>query len=199
MPKTTPVVPPSVVFAPGYGNVRHLAKDMEHTFILKNPDLLKALFYVHIRNKFLWGLCIFPGSIIHMVGFVGLWAMGWPPAETAKAIAEFIVWVLALNMIGYIAMAIGMMLNPKWRKGRVGEHTVSFSDDGLVEETIYNQSQIKWPSISNIDKGRSLIYIPHAGGEIFAIPKHSFSNTEDWVNYSVKLKAAWQEGIANHA
>ena len=171
---------------------------MKHTFTLKNLDVLKALFYAHIRNKFLWGLCIFPGSIIHMVGFVGLWAMGWPSVETAKAVFEFIVWVLTLNMIGYVAMAVGIMLNPKWRKGRVGEHTVSISDDGLVEETIYNQSKIKWPAISNIAIGRSLIYIPHAGGEIFAIPKHSFDNNDDWVEYSEKLKASWQEGVSKH-
>jgi hypothetical protein len=171
---------------------------MEHTFTLNNFDLLKSLFFVHIRNKFLWAICIFPGSVVHMVAFVGLWATGWPPFETFKAIGEFIIWVFALNMTGYIVMAIGMLLNPKWRKGRIGEHTVSFSKDGFVEQTTYNQTNINWNSINAIVQGSSLIYITHSGGEIFAIPKHSFTKPKDWKDFSENLKIAWLGGSANH-
>jgi hypothetical protein len=132
---------------------------------------------------------------MHFVGFVGLWAMGWPPKEVAIGIFDFVTWLFTLNMIGFFCTVLALLFNPKWRKGRLGEHKVTITEQGLIEETKYNKTEIRWPAISSITARKKLIYLPHSAADIFVIPRSSFSNEQDYNSFIKELTYAWESGV----
>lgn len=107
---------------------------------------------------------------------------------------DVIFWIVTLNMIGFICAAFGLMLNPMWRKGRIGKHSLEIVGDGLIEETEYNKTEIKWKAISNISVGMGITFIRHGGADIFVVPEKDFISSERWGDYNQKLLESWQIG-----
>lgn len=147
---------------------------------LSSLDLTRAIFYLDLRNKFLWGLSLLCSLFIHFLSFIGLWAMDWPLEETMYRIFAFILWIIVLKLAGTLCTLVFALPNPKWRKGRVGKHIITITKDELIEETDFNKSHFKWNAISSIEEIRGLLFIRHSGTDVFAVPKKSFATNEEW-------------------
>lgn len=160
---------------------------------LTNFDLVRAVLYVHLRNKFLWGLSIVVGMFFYALSFIGLWAMGFPLEETVLTSIGMLSWILMLNLVGFLCTCFGLLLNPGWRKGRIGEHSVQIAESGIIEETEFNKTEIRWPSISNVVVRAGLMFLPFAGNDIFVIPKRSFSSSEEWSTFVECINSSWNK------
>lgn len=153
---------------------------MKKEIHLSSVNLIRAIFYLDIRNKFLWGLSLLCSLFIHFLSFIGLWTMNWPLEETLHTVFSFIIWIIALKLTGTICTLAFALPNPKWRKGRIGKHTISINEDELIEETDFNKSHFKWNAISSIEEIRGLLFIRHSGTDVFVVPRKSFSSNEEW-------------------
>ena len=150
---------------------------------LNSWDVLKTNIYTSLRNKFTWALCIFTVGIWHLVGFIGLWAMGFPILETIQHSDSFLGWTIGVFIIATLLGTATLLLNPKWRKGRLGEHTITITDSHLVEETEFNKTQISWDSVGKLSKGNSTFYVTHSGTEVFPISHRCFASKKEWDDF----------------
>jgi len=169
---------------------------MKHTIFLTNIDFLRAILYLHLRNKFLWFLYIIPGSINYLVGYIGLWATGFPLKGTIQNTIDMAAWILFLNILVYTLTTTGFLLNPKWRKGRIGKHDIQIIESGLIEETDYNKTEIKWPSISTIKKNSSMLFLRFGGSDLIVIPKRCFDSTDNWEIFINEIKSKWVNSLS---
>lgn len=167
---------------------------MTKDIVLNNLDLFRAIAYAHYRNKFIWTIAVVAGLLTEGIGYVGLWAMGWPIDGIINVTFRFLTFILVLNTIALIFTVIGLMLNPKWRKGRIGEHTLEITDDALVESTKFNKTEIFWPAIQKIVVKKKRLYITHQGVDVFIVPRRDFATEELWVEFTKKLKECWNAG-----
>lgn len=165
---------------------------MKHEININNIDIIKTITFTQIQNKSIWLLCIIPALLINGVGFVGLWAIGFPNEETIIRIFYTFFWVFGLFLAGLILTILSLLLNPKWRKGRIGKHLIGISENGIVESTEYNRSEISWKAINKVSVKPSGIYIIYSGAEAIIIPSRCFS-IEDWQNFKNLFLSKWQE------
>jgi hypothetical protein len=167
---------------------------MKQEIELNNFDLIKAIAYSHYRNKFLWGLSIVAGLLTEGIGYVGLWAMGWPLSGIVSVTVDMLVFIFILNTISLICTVLALLLNPKWRKGRIGFHELEIAENSIVESTKYNKSEILWPAINGVVIKKNYAYIVHQGADVFIIPKRCFLAEEAWVKFTDILVKNWSAG-----
>lgn len=160
---------------------------MEIDIELSSADITKAIIYSHLRNKFIWAMCILPAVLINSVSVVGLWAMGWPLAESLSVATDFVYWVLGLYLVGLFLTILSLVANPIWRKGRVGPHKIELTEKGIVESTQYNRSEMYWPSIRKVSVTFSGLYFLYAGSDSFLIPRRSFPSENAWREFEDKF------------
>jgi len=150
---------------------------------LNSWDVLKTNFYSSIRNKLIWALSIFTVGVWHIVGFIGLWALEFPIQETFIHTVSFLGWTIGFFIISTSFGAVTLLLNPNWRKGRLGEHTITVTDSHLIEETKFNKTQISWESVRKLSKGSSTFFITHSGTEVFPVPLRCFASKMSWEHF----------------
>ncbi len=169
---------------------------MKHTIILTSIDFLRAILYLQLRNKFLWFLYFIPGSINYLVGYVGVWSIGFPIEETIQNTIDMVVWIIFLNIFVFTLTASSFLLNPKWRKGRIGKHEIQITETGLIEETEYNKTEIKWPSISKIKESNNMLFIKFGGSDLIVIPRRCFDSTDNWKTFNKEIISKWNKALS---
>lgn len=164
---------------------------MKQEIELNNLDAVKAITYAHYRNKFIWGLSILPGLLTEGIGYVGLWATGWPLMGIVDVTIRVLIFILIINSLGLILTVTALVLNPKWRKGRIGWHQIELTEKSIIESTKYNKSEIFWPSVNNVVIKQNYAYIVHQGAEVFILPKRCFSVEGSWEKFTKNLVGSW--------
>ena len=164
---------------------------MENKISINTTDVIKTILYAQNRNKFNWFLFIFIALLLNVVSFIGLWAMGFPSDEVFKVISNFLMLILTFYIITFILTILASLLNPKWRKGRLGEHIIEINDNGIIESTEYNRSEIYWSSINAIQIKSDALYFKFSGSEYFLIPKRSFKTVNEWSEFVDKFHTEW--------
>jgi len=165
---------------------------MKIEIILGNWDVIKAIVYSHARNKPIWAMCIIPSVLINGVSVVGLWAMDWPLDGIISVTGDFLLWIFGLYFVGLALTLLSLVGNPKWRKGRIGRHTIEIDERGIIESTEYNRSEIYWPSVRNVSSKPSGIFFLHSGSDSFLIPRHAFDSSESWQKFENKFYALYR-------
>jgi hypothetical protein len=100
-----------------------------------------------------------------------------------------VVWCLFLGVFVILVFLLSV-LNPKWRKGRIGEHAIEVSDQGISESTELNKTHISWRAIEDLRFVNNWILI-RWGGEAFTFPCHSFSSESDWRKFGNEIIHLW--------
>jgi hypothetical protein len=160
---------------------------MEYQININTVDILKVILYGHNRNKFNWVLFI-------SVSIIGLWTVGFLLDEIFTAFLIFLIQILLFYFFTFIFTVLFFLLNPKWRKGRLGKHLIEISDKGMVETTEYNRSEIYWRSINKIQLKSDGLYLVYSGTEFFLIPKRCFDSIESFNEFVEKIFTKWHEG-----
>ena len=167
-------------------------EEIKQTILIRNWDVISTVFYTSLRNKFMWAFSIFCVGIWHAIGYVGLWALGFPVQETAQHTLSFFLWTIFVFAFSSILGASTLLLNPKWRQGRIGEHTITVTDTHIIEETEFNKTQVSWDSVDKLTKGRSSIFITYSGTEVFPFPSRCFQSKAAWDNFYAILREKFE-------
>ena len=83
------------------------------------------------------------------------------------------------------------MYNEGENKGVLTKHTLILNEEGIIEETNYNTTKLKWDSIEKIVKDYRYIYIYIGAVSAFIVPIRSFSSSisfNDFYHELIKLK-----------
>ena len=167
---------------------------MEFEINLGNLDITKAIIYSQARNKAIWTMCIVPSVLINGISVVGLWAMGFPLQDCISVAGDFLIWIFGLFFVGSGLTILSLVCNPKWRKGRVGLHKVEINENGMIESTDYNKSEIYWPSIRKVTSKSSGLYFLHSGADSFVIPRSSFKSNKSWQEFESLFFSYYERG-----
>lgn len=88
------------------------------------------------------------------------------------------------------ALLLGLLLSllTIWRgsdvyNGVLGKHEFFFTDGGLVERTIANETLIKWGGVTAAERGGGYIYVFVAPCLAHLIPRRSFSTDEQYEEF----------------
>ena len=160
---------------------------MEFEINIRNMDIIRMITYAHIRNKAIWAMCLIPALLINSISVVGLWAMEFPFQESLSVLGDFFMWLFGLFFAGLFLIIITLLLNPKWRKGRVGVHKIEITEKGIIESTEYNRSEIYWLSIHRVSSKPSGLFFMFSGSDAFVIPRHNFESEASWREFESKF------------
>ncbi len=94
-------------------------------------------------------------------------------------IINILIYFVSMLLFVFGWSAIFCLLNPKLRKGVIGEHIFQITDSGLIESTDYNRTEYSWSSLDKVKSALGLILIRVAGNQWHGIPTRFFpSNNE---------------------
>ena len=89
-------------------------------------------------------------------------------------VALVVVWLLLLCLNVVVAMLESLLI-PSLKRGVLGEHRFSLTDEGLLEETSFNRTLHSWDSVEGIRKlFGALMLRAGAGWHIF--PRTAFDD-----------------------
>lgn len=167
------------------------AKIMKIIVNVTAKDVFKVMIYGQNRNKLSWLMFVIVSSMFSVLSVVGLWAMNFPLQETLIVLIDFLFFIVMCYSFSIIFTVISTLLNPKWRKGRLGEHTFEINESGIIESTDLNRTEIFWPSVNAVDSKYSGLFFKHSTTELFIVPKKSFANVAEYNEFSKKFFELW--------
>jgi len=99
-------------------------------------------------------------------------------------VSGFIVLITALLVL----LAMYVMVNPKLKKGTLGEHTFEVTEGGFIESTAYNKTEHTWSSIDKIKKIFGYVLIRVSGHLWHIIPTRHFSKRSELEAFVEELR-----------
>jgi len=161
---------------------------MQITYNLTRTDVCRALVSRLLKSRWLWLAYFGLSAYVFYIGSVqdrGL--NGWID-YVAALITSLLFAVL------YLAFAIPIVVFIRFLRHRdgdgvVGEHTITFSDNGFTERTAINESHYTWEGVSDVRESAHAITIDVNDCHYYPIPKRAFENSEDARAFSNKLRA----------
>jgi hypothetical protein len=101
---------------------------------------------------------------------------------TALAMAS-IVGASAALLVGLLLSLLAIWLGSDVHNGVLGKHDFLFTDRGLIERTIANETLIKWGGVTSVERGGGYIYVFVAPSLAHLIPRRSFSTDEQYEEF----------------
>lgn len=92
---------------------------------------------------------------------------------------KIIINFILLLSILFLWIVIFCLLNPKLRKGVIGEHTFKITDTAFIESTDYNRTEHSWNSLDKVRLILGYILIRVSGNQWHGIPTRYFSSRDD--------------------
>ena len=65
------------------------------------------------------------------------------------------------------------------QRGQLGRHTLSLSEDGLIERTAVGESRTAWTGVDRVEQDRAYIFIYTSAAAAHVIPKRAFRSAEE--------------------
>ncbi len=94
-------------------------------------------------------------------------------------IVVFIFYLVVLSFYILLGALIYALFSSGLKRGILCEHTFTFLDTHLIEETTYNKSIHNYNAISKVTTLFGTIYILFAGAHWHILPKRDFKNDKD--------------------
>ena len=124
--------------------------------------------------------------ILTSVWAVIVYYIGFDSFELISFIIMFPIIFVMLSVATRVSTPLLMLLNPYWRKGRIGEHTITIDENYFIESTESNRTSIGWSHIERVYVRANSISIQY-NQEICYIPQRDFS-TQQWSDLRELLK-----------
>jgi len=100
------------------------------------------------------------------------------------AVFGFVIFITIL----LILLAMYVMVNPKLKKGTLGEHTFEVTEGGFIESTAYNKTKHTWSSIDKIKKTFGYVLVRVGGHLWHVIPIRHFSGRSGLETFVEELR-----------
>lgn len=98
-----------------------------------------------------------------------------------KAVTILIADLGLLGLLtGLYAVSIVTSMISRRNKTLLTEHVLTLSDECLVEETVYNKTELKWPGVQKLTRTRGHIFIYVAQHAAHAVPRRAFRDDSEW-------------------
>ena len=99
-----------------------------------------------------------------------------------------VFYFLSIQIFMFIFNFIISIVNPKMKKGILGEHQFEITDEGFREKTNYNDSLVKWSSVDRVARVFGYTMVRVAGSQWHIFPKRSFNNNDEQLNFENTLQ-----------
>jgi len=139
------------------------------TFNVSNKDIFEAHVNLY-RSSFQWILTLLWAVITYFALF------GYFDVLTAVIFIPALF--IGLFFFTRVVTPLALLMYPPWRKGRIGEHTITLKEKEFIEQTEYNQTSIAWNYIEYVYV-RSKSLSVRFGSEFFYIHQRNFTD-EEW-------------------
>lgn len=158
---------------------------MQQTIDIRPADIFRLQFHVHSRSI----------GAIAVALVLALSLMGDLRSEllTNPGMTMLLALWAACLMLYIVLVFLLCMLNPNWRKGRLGKHVIALSEEGVTESTEFNTMLIHWHAIEDVRFVYGWILLKWAG-EAFTIPAHSFASQSEWRAFGERMIELWKQG-----
>lgn len=182
-----PYAPPTV----NVGNITSMDSTVEQqtlgdmkkvTVDIGLSDIIAAQTHLNWTTPYLWIVAAIPAAI---------WVQQY---QARLSVIGIIFWLavgtLVCNAISPVLAAVALSIDPGWRRGRFGKHTVEITNNGIREATAYDETLKPWSAVRTVKVTNRRIYLVWANRSGFVIPKRAFSSEQDWLSFINALNVA---------
>ncbi len=146
-----------------------------------------------LRNRFLMGFWLILASWMSYDTFT-------QPSLQKHSLGIKIFTALLLGgiifsiLFAFTLVVTGLMILFRKNKGLVGEHVLSITNEGLVEQTEFNQNMHRWNGFHRVAQTRRHMYIYVTETNYYAVPLKRPLLEGDLVEFKKELLAKIQSG-----
>ncbi|MEM9317072.1 MAG: hypothetical protein AAGA95_20885 [Pseudomonadota bacterium] len=153
---------------------------MEHETDHDKSDVLLASFQ---------GLAVTPLCPFLWAAFSVVVAAPFLKVSIVAALIVAFFWFAFCAVFTFGLMALNVLLSPKLRNGVLGRHLFEISESGLREETSFNQSLHKRPSVDRVVSVWRYTLVRVSGSQWHVFPHRSFETEASRRNFFSELEA----------
>lgn len=121
------------------------------------------------------------GFVISRVSF-GFIAIGFP-------LVAGLMWVLEQRMLRRTILKL--LEEEKQDKGQLGKHSMTLTEDGLVESTVVGESRNSWAGIHRVEQNPDYIFLYTAPIAAHLVPKRAFNDPGDADRFFEFARSRW--------
>lgn len=111
--------------------------------------------------------------------------------KTSDVVA-FMLYMIYLSVVGFGGgLAFGVInafLNPRIKRGALGVHTFTVKDEGLFEETAFNATLHRWPSLDKVSILFGRLMVRVSGTQWHILPVRAFATIEEAHAFATLLR-----------
>jgi hypothetical protein len=159
---------------------------MEIKFDFNRMDYWNFTKFHFVHKPLLRGILIFYLAVILFVSVISI--------LDGKGIG-FVIFTLIFFIVVYFILKLVAMRAPASKAGTLGEHSLTATDEGLIEITSVKNSFTKWQGVLEIlmVKNYIIIYIDNMAAHV--IPKRAFINEQEAVDFYHRVMELWKKAI----
>lgn len=164
------------------------------TFTLTRADLLRLNFRAVFRNPVIVVIYLLTAAmwVISMLAQPSIRERSVAYKIDFGTIAWAVVTVPFCVVMGLLIVAIVFLRN---HRGVLGPHTITLSDEGLLEKTEFNEGRWNWSGILRVQTSNDFIFAFVNDSLVHLIPKRAFASPAAALEFETRLR----KGVADAA
>lgn len=105
-----------------------------------------------------------------------------------SAVVSVLFNLSILGAFVLVLTVLSSLCSPKLRRGVLGEHVFTLTEEGLVEETAFNRSVHTWQSLDRVVQLFGYVLVRIAGNQWHVFPKRAFANGAEQQAFKTELQ-----------
>ena len=141
---------------------------MDHETNINRRDAINTMYF---------GIILTPMFPIIWIALAGWLAFGsLMNGRYLISTIVFLVWLSACFVLNWLLLLVYVLASPKMKKGILGKHRFKITEIGLQEETEFNESLHKWPSMDKVVEIGKYVLVRVSGNQWHTFPLRSFAS-----------------------
>jgi hypothetical protein len=144
------------------------------------------------------------GVIVLLMILVGLQTPAWMPKSSRwfaillMSLVAMAVCLLACLAINSLIILLDYLASEKPKQQR-RTHTITLSEDQLLEESPCNRTATQWSGLHGLRKSKKYIfaYVTHNSGHV--IPRRAFASPAEWNDFSTQMAERYRQHLPRPA
>lgn len=100
-----------------------------------------------------------------------------------------IVFLAGIQLATFVLVVLLAVLNPRLKRGVLGEHVFEVREEGLFESTAFNDTLYKWAAVDKVNRPFRRHFVRIAGANWFIIPDHNFPSKQEAIAFADLLRS----------